>query len=110
MLRFTESKDGKLRATVKTQHRVAIELLYEAAGLCVRGDDDPADSATRLTKSQIEDELRYNLKEWGSGDGWPENHGSLGELNYMNACRARVDELYGPMFNAGTSDGGMGDG
>lgn len=101
-MRFNRSKDGAVRATIRVDYRVGLDQLVTAAALVLDRDwqegDDLIERASKLTKSEIEAELRSRL--WANGE---EAFLFVGERTYMGHelfsaaeedCVGRVRELW----------------
>lgn len=68
-MRFTCSKDGTMRASVRVTHRVDVAQLVEALALEII---ETPDRAVELSRTQIEQVLRDRLTQDGEGAHWTE--------------------------------------
>lgn len=95
-MRFTRSKDGRMRATLVVRQRVDFGMVAVAIALEVYGADDPAARAADLSAREIEEALRWRLAADGDGIHWTEHDDADPDWKAaLAAAEARVEELWG---------------
>ena len=99
-MKFTESKDGAMRASVSIKFRIDLSDLATAITIRAMGinANNPTINASEVvaktTKKQAEEEVRTLLYVHGPSPQWPEDYSD--DFEYvLEEANARAEELYG---------------
>lgn len=92
-MRFTASKDGAQRATVRVDFRVDRGVIAEALALAILTHANPEIALAQYGRDEITATVRQRYQQSGPPEQWPENEGF--EWNRaLDAATERVQDLW----------------